>query len=365
MWPAFADAQQKNYVAVTANCNIMLILLFAPYDFEHESLHRAGEGALRLVRIVAGLSGRLRLPARWPLVAALGLMLAACGVTRDQLDTVGAFGKSATKLADGVKAAYTQAAQNEVDLRLAQYIAYERGGPNDSPSQIIRSFRDPLFDLSKKRTKGRTAAATALDAYGKALSTLTDSKSQDSDFSTAVTSLIGAVKGVPSSVLSTAGITSSELDGLGKIVVVFGEFALDVRRRQVLEDVVPAAEPVVTKLCRMFGRDFDPNGRLVGTIVGTETQQTLADLENSMKKNGSQLQNRAILLPLYQKVTAIGASSNATFGALKEAADSCAKASVELAAAIKDPKYTLDDITNFVAKAQAAYDAVKAVAGSK
>jgi hypothetical protein len=295
----------------------------------------------------------------------LALVLAACGVTRDQLDAVGAFGKSASTLADGVKTAYTQAAQNEADLRLAQYIVYERGRPSDTPQQIFADFKKPLFDLSKTKIKGRTAAAGALDAYGKALSTLVDSKSQDSDFSTAVTGLAGAVKNLPASVLSSAGITGSELDGIGKIIVSVGELALDIRRRQVLEEVVPAAQPVVTKICRMFGRDFDLNGQLVGTLVGDETQQTLVDLENSFKTNGSTIQNRAILLPLYQKVAAINANFNVTFGSLKEAADSCATASVQLAAAITDPKYTLDDITNFVAKAQAAYDAIKAASGSK
>ena len=295
----------------------------------------------------------------------LCLALAACGVTRDQLDAVGAFGKSATTLADGVKAGYTQAEQNEVDLRLAQYIVYERGPPSDTPTQILSGFRKPLFDLSKTKIKGRAAAAEALDAYGKALSTLVDSKSQESDFSTAVTSLTGAVKNLPGSVLSTAGITSSELDGIGKVVVAVGDLALDLRRRQVLEEVVPAAQPVVTKICRMFGRDFDLNGNLVGTIVGEETLQTLADVENSLKTNGSTMQNRAILLPLYQKVASINANFKVTFGSLKEAADSCAKASVDLAVSIKDPKYTLDDITNFVAKAQAAYNAIKATSGSK
>jgi hypothetical protein len=200
-----------------------------------------------------------------------------------------------------------------------------------------------------------------LEAYGNALSTLVDSKSQDSDFSAAVTSLAGAIKGLPKSALSAAGITGSEIDGIGKVIVSVGELALDARRRQVLEEVVPAAQPVVTKICRMFGRDFDLNGRLVGTIVGNETRQTLADLENSIKKNGSTLQNRAILLPLYQKVASMNASFNVTFGSIKEAAESCANASIQLAAAIKDPKYTLDDIINFVAKAQAAYDAIKAV----
>jgi hypothetical protein len=301
----------------------------------------------------------------WLAASLLCLALAACGVTRDQLDAVGAFGKSATTLAGGAKAAYAQAAQNEADLRLAQYVVYEQGSSSDSPRQIFNDFRKPLFDLSKTRIKGRTAAAEALEAYGKALSTLVDSKSQDSDFSTAVTSLAGAIKGLPKSALSAAGITSGEIDGIGKVVISLGELALDVRRREVLEAVVPAAQPVVTKICRMFGRDFDPNGNVVGTIVRNETRQTLADLENSFKKNGSTIQNRAILLPLYQKVASMNASFNVTFGSLKEAADSCAKASIQLASAIKDPKYSLDDIISFVAKAQAAYDAIKAVSSSK
>jgi hypothetical protein len=289
----------------------------------------------------------------------LCLALAACGVTRDQLDAVGAFGKSATTLADSVKAAYTQAEQNEIDLRLAQYIAYEKGSPSDTPRQILQGLqKERVFDLSKSKIKGRTAAAGALEAYGNALSTLVDSKSQDSDFSAAVTSLAGAIKGLPK---STAGITNSEIDGIGKVIVSVGELALDARRRQVLEEVVPAAQPVVTKICRMFGLDFDLNGGLAGAIVGSATQDTLVYLEKSLKNNGSTLQTRAILLPLYQKVASMNANFNVTFGSIKEAADSCANASIQLAAAIKDPKYTLDDIINFVAKAQAAYDAIKAV----
>ncbi len=88
---------------------------------------------LQWSRAAIAAAGRLVLSARFS-APFLCLALAACGVTRDQLDAVGAFGKSATTLADGVKAGYTQAEQNEVDLRLAQYVAYERGSPSDTPA---------------------------------------------------------------------------------------------------------------------------------------------------------------------------------------------------------------------------------------
>jgi hypothetical protein len=298
--------------------------------------------------------------------------LASCGVTRGQLDAVGAFGKSAGKLASGVKDAYAQADRDEVDLRLAKQIT---SVSTSDPAVILKAYGARRFDLSTQKIKGRLAAADALQAYGTALSTLLDSKTQEGDFSDAATSLTTAIKGLPASLLADAGITSGDVAGVGAIVVAFGKFALDARRREALEEVVPVAEPVVTKICLLFGRDFDVNKPFVGGIVKTEITKSIDDIErvftakdvasNRTADSGAIMQNRAVLLPLYEKMRNIRANSLTAFGDINGAALSCAKASVKLAAAVKDPQVTLDDIIDFASKAQAAFDAVKNLSVSK
>jgi hypothetical protein len=97
---------------------------------------------LNICRVSARLSGRMPLPLKLVTVM-LCVNLAACGVTRDQLDAVGAFGKSASKLADGVKDAYAQADQNEVDLRLAQQIT---SVSTSDPAVILKAYGTRRFD---------------------------------------------------------------------------------------------------------------------------------------------------------------------------------------------------------------------------
>jgi hypothetical protein len=316
-------------------------------------------------------SGRVTLSLKL-IAVMLCTSLAACGVTRDQLDAVGAFGKSAGTLASGVKDAYAQADQNEVDLRLAQQIA---SVSTSDPAVILKAYGVRRFDLSAKKIKGRLAAAEALSAYGAALTTLLDSKTQDSDFSDAATSLTAAIKGLPTSLLGDAGITGDEVAGVGAVVVAFGKIALDIRRREVVEQVVPAAEPVVTKICLLFGRDFDVNRPSVGGIVKSEMIKSIDDIKRVFTAkdvtsgrdadSGATMQNRAVLLPLYEKLWNIKTKSLAAFADINDAALGCAKASINLAAVVKDPKVTLDDIIDFAKKAQAAFDAVKSLSGSK
>jgi hypothetical protein len=326
---------------------------------------------LNICGVSVRLGGRMLLPLKLVAVV-LCVNLAACGVTRDQLDAVGAFGKSTGKLANGVKDAYAQADQDEVDLRLAQQITSVL---TSDPAIILKSYGARRFDLSAKKIKGRLAAADALSAYGTALSTLLDSKTQESNFSDAATSLTAAIKGLPPSLLADAGITGDDVAGVGAIVVAFGKLALDARRREVLEEVVPAAEPVVTKICLLFGRDFDVNRPFVGGIVKSEVTKSIDNIErvftakdvanNRAADSGATMQNRAVLLPLYEKMRGIRTKSLAAFGDINEAALSCAKASVKLAAVVKDPQVTLDDIIDFAKKAQAAFEAVKNLSGSK
>jgi hypothetical protein len=59
---------------------------------------------------------------KYVVLLSLASLLSACGVTRGQLEAAATFGKSATALADGVKNAYAQAAQDEADIRTAKYV---------------------------------------------------------------------------------------------------------------------------------------------------------------------------------------------------------------------------------------------------
>jgi hypothetical protein len=324
-------------------------------------------------------------------ILAFSLALAGCGVTRDQLDAAGAFGKSAATLADGVKDAYAQADQAEIETRLASHIVAvtqaNATGKIPSTETIWNSYvgRDPASKkwlnrpFAATRIGGRLAAAEALKAYGKALETLLDSKTQEKDFSDAVTSLSGAVKGLPESLRKTAGITPDDINGVGAIVVALGNIALDYQRRKALEEVVPAAEPTVTKICALFSRDFNAGDG--ATIAGLATAGTTTALDNveQVFKNefasaalkdgykadaGSSMQNRAVLLPLYAKIDSINTRTRATFASVKDAADSCVKASRALAKAVKDPQVTMRDIIAFVEKAQAAFNAVKSLSES-
>jgi hypothetical protein len=246
------------------------------------------------------------------------------------------------------------------------------------PSKILENYRKRRFDVSTGKIKGRIAAADTLAAYGVALATLVDSKTQDSDFSDAVTSLSAAVKGLPQSFRNDAGITDDDVAGVGSVVVAFGKIALDARRREVLEDVVPAAEPMVTKICQLFARDFSLRGGTVAGIVSSEVIKSIDHVERVFTnkdiaspapgrevETGATFKNRAVMLPMIEKLRGIQVNSSAAFQSLSDAAQSCVKASGALAIAVKDPKLTLDDIIDFVGKAQSAFSAVKNLTNSK
>jgi hypothetical protein len=287
----------------------------------------------------------------------LCLVLAGCGVTRNQFGAVDTFGKSATLLASGAKTAYAQALTDESDLWLVSNVSLLN---ND------RLYRQKTQGWVSKNFKGRTAAADALAAYGAALTALVDSKTQESDLSAAEDKLTVALKGIPAPFLKAANITSGEIDNVGKAFLVVGELYLDAKRRQILEKVIPAAEPIVTRLCNLFRTDFDyKKSPTFASAFRDDAKDVLVIASTSIRDNGTALQNRAILLPLYQKADLIRTKAETAYLALAEAADQCVASSRALKVAISDPTLTLDDVIDFATKAETAYVAISTAASQK
>jgi hypothetical protein len=302
---------------------------------------------------------------RGAVILCIAALLGGCGVTRGQLEAAATFGKSASALADGVKNAYAQAAQDEADVRTAKWVVLS-SRQNFDPTPIRSgSYRTPLIRLSPKDISGRYAAASALTAYGQALTTLLDVKSQEGDLASATDKLTGALKGIPAKTLSQARVTPTEIDNVGRLITVFGDLYLDYRRREVLELIVPKTEPIVTKLCAMFGRDFDIEGGMFATIFFNDLDDVITSADASIQKHADALHDRAILLPIYQRTRAIRTKISTSYASLQEAARSCSKSSIALAKSIQDPTPTLDDIMDFATKAQVAYNAVMANVGQK
>lgn len=320
---------------------------------------------LLCVRARAARAGLERGLPRSIAIVLVGAALSGCAVTSGQLSAAATFGKSASTLADGAKSAYAQAQLDEANLRTSKYVVLNYL-QNFDPSPIKKGdYKTPLIRLGPKDIPGRYAAANALAAYGQALTTLLDSKTQESDLATATGKLTTSLKSIPAKTLAQAGITSADITDLGNLITSFGDIYLDFRREQVLEQVVPKAEPIVTKLCTLFERDFDTKAGMFGTIYSNNLNNVIISTEESLNRNASDLQARAILLPIYQQTTSVQTQMITTFGDLNAAAKSCMKTSVAFADSIKDPTLSLDDIVDFATKAQAAYDAVTAAAAQK
>jgi hypothetical protein len=282
--------------------------------------------------------------ARFALIAAAALSLAACGVSRNELKAANAFGKSASALADTVKTAYAQGAQDEADLRAGEFIV--------SGGEYFRGDRNTIAQF-----KGRLAAANVLASYGQALSTLLDAKSQNSDIASSIDKLVASVKGLPESAFSAFGIKTSDIDGAGKILAFVFEFYLDEKRREVLQQVVPVMEPIVTRLCLKFRDDFDPKARGFAQVY---SNTALAVLRGATKTSAEDFGSRAAAVPMFQRVDTIRARTVSSFAAVREAANSCAKSSKALRDAVNDPAMSLEDIMDFANKAEAAYSVIHA-----
>lgn len=303
---------------------------------------------------------------RLAIASLFALVLTGCGVSREQLEAAGTFGQSAAALATGTKAAYAQAAQDELTVRTATYVVLSARTDVDDPTPIKnRAYRTPLVRLGPKDIAGRYAAAAALAAYGEALATLLDSKTQEGDLATASDKFTTALKGIPATTLAEAKITTADIDFVGKVITTAGDLYLDYRRRQVLEQVVPKAAPIVNKLCSLFASDFDLEGGVFATVFTNDIDDVLASTERALSRRGGSLQDRAILLPIYQQTTSIRSKSAASFQSLQEAANSCVKSNKTLAKSISDPTTSLQDIIDFATKAQKAYAVVNSSIGLK
>ena len=332
----------------------------------------------------AARSDHIRCGARYTLILFVAGALSACGVTRNEFEAAAVFGKSASALADGATSAYAQAVQDEADLRTARFTVLNARQNFDTTPILQKDYEKPLISLSKADIPGRYAAAAALTAYGKALTTLLDVKTQEGDLASATDKFTEALKGIPSQTLNRARIKPSDIDDFGKLITAFGDLYLDYRRRETLELIVPNAEPIVTKLCLLFARDFNPDGGLFATILFNDLEDVIAFTNASLgdsakestkddndkpevarKKQRDGLHDRAILLPIYQRVSAIQTKVRFSYKTITEAAKSCSKANIALAQAVQDPTVTLDDILDFANKAEAAYNAIAAGAGQK
>jgi hypothetical protein len=305
-----------------------------------------------MLRIDAmGWASRRLLTAPWgiTLFAAIGIAVSVsgCGVTRDQTDAAGAFSKSAIALADTVKTAYAEAPQDEADLRAARYVI---SGPPYAPPQ----------SLGITELKGRLAAASVLSAYGHALSTLLDVKTQEADISAASGKLAGALKGLPKSFLAQTSITTAEIDSAGQLLTVFIGFYLDYRRREILEQIVPSMEPIVTKLCAKFGVDFDVDQP--GWFANVYYIQADRILDHAVVGDFAQ---RVTVQPVLQRLDAIRTKTRITFSTVKAAATSCVVSSKALRSAVENRTASFDDILDFANKAEGAYSAIQAAAAAK
>jgi len=293
-------------------------------------------------------------------LSAVGACLAGCA-TSGQLNAAAAFATSASTLGQGVKTAYTQAAQTEANLRTATYIV------SKNASDITQyKYTTPLFGISPKDIPGRYAAANALTAYGQALTTLLDSKTQETNLATASGNFTAALKGIPATTLSQLRISSADITDVGNLITSLGDIYLDFRREQVLQQLVPKAAPIVNKLCSLFAQDFDTRSPMFGTIYSNAVNDVIWKTEDALTANAASLADRAILLPIYQQTASTRDQMVASFKSLNAAANSCVKTNTAFAKSVSDPTLSLTDILDFTAKAQAAYSAVMAaVAASK
>lgn len=292
-------------------------------------------------------------------ICTLASFTAGCGVHRDQ-EAAASFSKSASAFAATLKTAYTQAPQDEADLRAARYIIAPGLRPNGSTN-----YEKPRalggFDITM--VKGRLAAAEALSSYGQALATLLDVQTQETDIAAATGKLAAALKNVPQSYLADASITAADIDNAGKVLTVFIDVYLNYRRREVLALVVPAMEPIVAELCTKFERDFD--WRQSGFA---NTYYIFADrvMDSAMiVETDNDFQHRAIVQPIFQKADSIRTKMSVTYESVKDAAKSCIKSNLALRKAVEDPTISFEDLGDFANKAGIAYTAVHTLIVSK
>lgn len=297
-------------------------------------------------------------------VLPVSALLAGCA-TSGQLDAAAAFAKSASTLGQGVKTAYTQAVQDEANLRTAKYVVLNYLENFDTSPIAKGAYKTPLIRLGPKDIPGRYAAADALTAYGQALTTLLNSKTQESNLATATSTFTASLKNIPAKTLTQVGITSNDITDIGNLITSIGDIYLDFRREQVLQQVVPKAAPIVTKLCTLFANDFDTKAGMFGTIYSNNLNNVIISTEQSLNTNASNMAARAILLPIYQQTSSVQTQMIASFGSLNTAAKSCVKTNIAFANSVADPTLSLTDIIDFATKAQAAYEAVAAAAGHK
>jgi hypothetical protein len=185
------------------------------------------------------------------------------------------------------------------------------------------------------------------------------------NLASATSSFTSALKSIPTSTLKDAGITSADITDIGSLITSFGDIYLDFYREQILEQVVPKAEPIVTKLCTLFANDFDKRSPMFAAIYSGDIHDVIRFTEDTLKKQPENLQARAILLPIYQQTMALQTQTAASFASLNTAAKSCVKTSITFANSISDPTISLNDIVDFATKAQTAYNAVMATIKQK
>ena len=316
----------------------------------HTTGVHVGGGWVVRVTIASGVSrsSRKSLVARLLAICAAATLLPACAVIHAEIEAAGAFGKSAATLAESVKSAYAQAPQDEADIRAGKFLVRAN---NDDYYPRAGALGITTFD-------GRLAAAGVLSAYGQALSSLLDSKTQNADIVAATDKLAAAVKRLPADVRGKARITDAEIVNAGKVLTVVAEAYVDFLRLEAIRSTVPALEPTVTKLCNMFARDFDPDKPGFAQVYFNAADRIL---DTAQKMGGDQAyQGRALVLPTFQRLDAIRTKTELSFSAVRKAATSCAKSSIALRKAVEEHEISFDDIADFANKAEAAYSAIAA-----
>lgn len=284
-------------------------------------------------------------------IVCITVLLAACGLTRQQVNQSSEFGYATEAIGQVTGNAFVDLRNDMIDMNRHIMVLDHR----KNPSNFIIEEKVP----SLESVQVRVAAANAVQHYGKVVAGLANPDSS-ADIGDAASSLAGEVADLAS---QTGKPVSQEQSGaLSEIISALGGLYVKHKKARALKRFVNAYQDVITSVAGLLGDDFRPEGKGFVRSYLLTAERLMNACDRVLARGRSSLANRKIAIDgcvkaEYARVRAVTLS-----GQVLDSVAALKAANNEMVKAMNDRHYSVNELQDYAKKVRSTVNTLKVLA---
>jgi hypothetical protein len=294
------------------------------------------------------------------------LLLTCTGCSTPSLSQIKQFGSASSSLGEQARKAFDLAATASVDRKIYDVAADSTKGPTDDTFQGIFSG-DKAESLAL-----RLRVLDALANYSGALQKLAEADLA-TGIDTASKDLNGSLIALRATYQKASGkslpLTDADIGIISTAIDAIGKAVVEAKRRSAIKTIIITSDGAVQKAAELITSDLGSNSDLASFVKETvsNSRGSVQQAYNSERgKSSSTFESRYTMLLRARQLYDTEMGTPAFFTSVSKGADSAAKAHNALLTAVKDNKFSsqevavfIGDLQNYVKSVEAFYNSLQ------